>query len=103
MAKPKLIASDAVRGEWLRRVQAEYTSAAITQNFTLWLMQIAASPDLIRDGLRIASDEMMHARMSHKAYVAAGGDRAPELAREQLGLRRSEADPRYVFGDHVST
>jgi hypothetical protein len=87
------VASEAVRDEWLRRVQAEYTSAAITQNFTLWLMQIAASPDLIRSGLRIAWDEMVHARMSHKTYVAAGGDRAPELVREKLLLRRDEAEP----------
>ena len=89
----RLVASDAVRVEWLRRVQAEYTSAAITQNFTLWLMQIAASPDLIRGGLRIAGDEMAHARMSHRTYVAAGGDRAPELLRERLALRRNEAEP----------
>jgi hypothetical protein len=93
MTKPKLVASEAVRDEWLRRVQAEYTSAAITQNFTLWLMQIAASPDLIRSGLRIAWDEMVHARLSHKTYVAAGGDKAPELLRERLALRRNEAEP----------
>jgi hypothetical protein len=87
------VASQAVRDEWLRRVQAEYTSAAITQNFTLWLMQIAASPDLIRAGLRIAWDEMVHARMSHKTYAAAGGDQAPELVRERLVLRRDESEP----------
>lgn len=86
-------ASDAVRGEWLRRVQAEYSSAAITQNYTLWLMQIGASPDLIKGGLRIAWDEMVHARMSFNAYVAAGGDRAPALVRERLMLHRSEAEP----------
>jgi len=91
--KAQVIASEAVRDEWLRRVQAEYTSAAITQNFTLWLMQIAASPDLIRSGLRIAWDEMVHARLSHKTYVAAGGDQAPELVRERLGLRRDESEP----------
>lgn len=94
--KPQVVASvasGAVRDEWLRRVQAEYTSAAITQHFTLWLMQIAASPDLIRSGLRIAWDEMVHARMSHKTYVAAGGDKAPELLRERLGLRRDESEP----------
>lgn len=93
MAKPQLVASDAVRIEWLRRVQAEYTSAAITQHFTLWLMQIAASPDLIRSGLRIAWDEMVHARMSHRVYAAAGGDQAPELVRERLALSRNEAEP----------
>ena len=89
----KTIASGGVREEWLRRVQAEYTSAAITQNFTLWLMQIAASPDLIRAGLRIAWDEMVHARMSHRTYVAAGGESAPELLRDRLLLRRTETEP----------
>ena len=53
-------------------------------------MQIAASPDLIRGGLRIAWDEMVHARMSHRTYVAAGGEQAPELVRERLALMRSE-------------
>lgn len=90
MAKTIYVASESVRGEWLRRVQAEYSSAAITQNFTLWLMQIAASPDLIRGGLRIAWDEMVHARMAHRTYVAAGGDKAPELVRERLALVRSD-------------
>ncbi|HEY8079849.1 MAG TPA: ferritin-like domain-containing protein [Labilithrix sp.] len=85
----KYTASDAVRHEWLRRVQAEYTSATVTQAFTLWLMQIAASPDLVRAGLRIAWDEMIHARMSHEAYVAAGGTDAPALDRDRLGLARS--------------
>jgi hypothetical protein len=91
--KRKFTASEAVRVEWLRRVQAEYTSAAVTQHFTLWLMQIGASPDLVRSGLRIAWDEMMHSRLSHEAYVAAGGDRPPELQRENLGLRRAENEP----------
>ena len=40
-------ASNAVRAEWARRVEAEYRSAAITQHLTLWLIQMGASPDLI--------------------------------------------------------
>ncbi|MEO7331341.1 MAG: ferritin-like domain-containing protein, partial [Minicystis sp.] len=51
-------ASEAVRGEWLRRVQAEYRSAAVTQQLTLWLIQMGASPDLISAGLRIVRDEL---------------------------------------------
>lgn len=93
MARRKYEASDAVRIEWRRRVEAEYRSATVTQHLTLWLMEIAASPDLIKGGLRIAWDEMVHARMSHDAYLAAGGDRPPELARERLGLRRTESEP----------
>jgi hypothetical protein len=86
-------ASDRVRNEWLRRVEAEYRSAAITQHLTLWLIQIGASPDLIKLGLRIASDELAHADLSHRAYVAAGGNEMPHIPRESLQLRRRESDP----------
>jgi hypothetical protein len=86
-------ASDAVRNEWLRRVEAEYRSATITQHLTLWLMQVAASPDLLHAGLRIAEDELVHAELSMDTYTAAGGAAGPTLARESLGLRRRESDP----------
>ncbi|MBI5513317.1 MAG: ferritin-like domain-containing protein [Deltaproteobacteria bacterium] len=85
--------SDAVRNEWLRRVEAEYRSATITQHLTLWLMQVAASPDLLHAGLRIAEDELVHAELSMDTYLAAGGTGGPTLARESLGLRRREGDP----------
>jgi hypothetical protein len=86
-------ATDAVRGEWLRRVEAEYRSSAITQHLTLWLIQIGASPDLVRAGLRIASDEIMHAELSHKTFLAAGGEGGPRLARETLELTRHPESP----------
>jgi len=86
-------ASARVRSEWLRRVEAEYRSAAITQHLTLWLIQIAASPDLIRDGLRIVDDELVHAEMSHAVYQAAGGSDPPKIDRNTLGLRRIGSDP----------
>ncbi len=85
----RAIASNFVRAEWLRRVEAEYRSAAITQQLTLWLIQIGASPDLIRAGLRIVSDELTHAEMSHRVYVAAQGQETPKLARETLGMFHS--------------
>src|SRR5688572_8484742 len=85
--------TEAVRREWLRRVEAEYRSAAITQNLTLWLIQIGASPDLVHAGLRIAGDEMTHAAMSHRVFSAAGGEGGPELARETLALARREGEP----------
>jgi hypothetical protein len=80
-------ASEAVRREWGRRVEAEYRSAAITQHLTLWLIQMGASPDLIDAGLRIVKDELAHARLSHRAFVAAGGQAMPAIARETLGLQ----------------
>jgi len=87
------VASQRVQLEWLRRVEAEYRSAALTQHLGLWLTQIAASPDLIRDALRIADDELAHAELSHAAYLAAGGAGAPRLDREHLALRRRGGDP----------
>lgn len=86
-------ASDRVRTEWLRRVEAEYRSAAITQHLTLWLIQIGASPDLIKLGMRISSDELAHADLSYRAYGAAGGTQMPHIPRESLQLRRHESDP----------
>lgn len=84
-------ASEAVRDEWLRRVQAEYTSAAITQHLGLWLIQIGASPDLIKAALRIVTDELEHARLSHVVYLRAGGTGAPRLERDHLEIRRTQS------------
>ncbi len=81
-------ASDAVRAEWARRVEAEYRSAAITQHLTLWLIQIGVSPDLIHDGIRIVTDELAHAELSHVTFVAAGGHGMQPIPRESLMLRQ---------------
>ncbi|MBI4953231.1 MAG: ferritin-like domain-containing protein [Myxococcales bacterium] len=83
-------ASPAVVAEWGRRVEAEYRSAAVTQHLTLWLVQMGASPDLIRAGLRIVEDELAHAALSHETFRAAGGASLAPIARESLAL---EADP----------
>lgn len=77
-----------VRHEWRARIAAEYTSAAIAQQVTLWLIQAGAPPDLIDAGLAIVRDELEHSRLSHEVYVAAGGTEPPALIREQLGLER---------------
>lgn len=80
-------ATEEVRREWARRVQAEYRSAALTQHFTLWLMQLGAPPDLLDAGLRIVGDELVHAELSNGVYVAAGGGSdQPPLARASLRL-----------------
>ena len=78
-----------VREEWRARITAEYTSAAITQHLVLWLIQAGAPPDLIDDGLVIVGDELVHSRLSHEVFVAAGGTGAPALDRTQLGLARA--------------
>ena len=86
-------ASNAVREEWARRVEAEYRSAAITQHLTLWLIQMAASPDLIHDGLRIVADELAHAELSFGAFAAAGGEAVAPIARESLALAMRPGEP----------
>jgi hypothetical protein len=91
VSKLNRLATDRVRDEWRARIAAEYTSAAITQNLVLWLIQIGAPPDLIEAGLAIVTDELVHSRMSHDVYTAAGGSQPPALDREQLGLARTGA------------
>jgi 1,2-phenylacetyl-CoA epoxidase catalytic subunit len=86
-------ASANVRREWCNRVEAEYRSAAITQHLTLWLIQAGAPPDLIADGLRIVSDELAHAQLSHEVYTAADGDAEPRIDRGHLELPRRPSEP----------
>ena len=86
-------ADDAVRREWLRRVEAEYRSGAHAQHLTLWLMQLGAPPDLLELGLNVVRDELSHAELSEQVYRAAGGTGAPELSRESLGLARHATEP----------
>jgi hypothetical protein len=83
------VTSSRVQYEWRARIAAEYTSAAITQHLTLWLIQAGAPPDLIDAGLAIVADELVHSRMSHEVYVAAGGSEPPALDRDGLGLQRT--------------
>ncbi len=76
-----------IQRDWLRRVEAEYASAAITQHLTLWLMQITAPFELIRLGLSIVDDELAHAELSQAVYQAAGGSSGARLQRDRLGLQ----------------
>jgi hypothetical protein len=77
--------------EWLRRVEAEYTSCAITASFVQWLVRLGAPPELIRDGLRVVDDELEHATLSARVAAEAGCTDPPRLVQESLGLQRSEA------------
>ena len=82
----------AIRAEWRERIAAEYTSAAITQHFVHWLMIAGAPPDLLDDGLAIVADELVHARLSHEVFTAAGGGGAPALEPSALALARRSPD-----------
>jgi len=81
-------ASPRVLGEWRARIVAEYGSAAITQQFVLWLIQAGAPPELLDAGLAIVSDELAHSRLSHEVYEAAGGAEPPAIDQAALGLAR---------------
>ena len=85
-------ASPRVRDEWLRRIEAEYRSAAIAQHLGLWLLQIGASPDLVRSSQRAARDELVHASQARRVHAAAGGQGAAVLDRAGLGLSRRPED-----------
>lgn len=69
---------------------AEYRSAAHASEVATWLIEVAASPDLVRDALRIVSDELAHAELSAGVLEAAGGSVSGMVARESLRLPRSE-------------
>lgn len=81
-----------VQREWLRRVEAEYSSAAITHHLTLWLLQITAPFELVRLGLSIVDDELVHAELSQAVYAAAGGNSPARLQRERLGLHLRDCE-----------
>lgn len=86
-------ASERVRVEWRNRIAAEYGSAAITQHFVLWLIQIGASPELIDDGLVIVTDELAHSQLSAEVHAAAGGSEPPAIDRATLELPRRADQP----------
>lgn len=83
----------AIQREWLRRVEAEYGSAVLTQHLTLWLLQITAPFELVRMGLAIVEDELAHAELSQAVYVAAGGSGMARLERGRLGFSLRPGEP----------
>lgn len=74
------------RAEWADRAGREYGSGAVAHHFTLWLIQLGASPDLIRAGLDVVEDELRHAEMCHA--LLAGAAAPPTIPREALELSR---------------
>lgn len=86
-------ASARVRGEWARRVQAEYTSCAISTHLSLWLVEAGASPDLIRAAWRVAQDELVHAEQAHAVLSEAAGGLDGPIDRRRLSLPRTPGAP----------
>ena len=69
---------------WLEQTVAEYASSAITVQYVHWLQRVGASPELVKQGLRIADDEMNHAELAYAIAVEAGSTQAPEIDDEAL-------------------
>lgn len=63
--------------EWGNRVRAEYGSAGLAAQATHWMIRCAFPEELVQVGLRVVSDELEHARLSHAVVVAMGGDSGP--------------------------
>jgi hypothetical protein len=68
------LASGTVRIEWGRRVAAEYAVCLLAQDFAQRLTEFAAPPDLIEGALKMALDELEHARLAKKVHETAGAD-----------------------------
>lgn len=86
-------ASDRVRIEWTRRIEAEYRSAALTQELGHFLLVLGAPEWLVRDAVRITTDELAHARMSSAVATAAGNVAPPAIDRGSLSHARSGNEP----------
>ncbi len=65
------------RLEWANRVQAEYRSAVSAARTVHLLLLCGLDEELARDGMRIVTDELDHARLSHEVRLALGGGDAP--------------------------
>ena len=67
-------ASARVRTEWANRVRAEYGSAALTARVVHGLIATGQPRPMIDTALRIVRDELDHAEISHRTFVALGGE-----------------------------
>lgn len=74
-----------VHTEWARRVEAEYSSAAIAAQTLAWGVAVGLPAPLLRVAARVVNDEVEHAALSHEALIALGGAEAPvDLRVERL-------------------
>ncbi|HWB80091.1 MAG TPA: ferritin-like domain-containing protein [Nannocystaceae bacterium] len=85
--------SRVVLGTWSDRVQAEYATGAAASQLALWLMQIAAPPELVRAALDVVSEEIDHAARSFEVCRRAGLLAPRPVDRAMLGLPRDDDAP----------
>ena len=77
-----------IQNFWLSQTCAEYNSSARTIHLVHWMQQIAMSPDLIRDAIRIADDEMVHSQLCYAVAAEAGSTTG--LPHDELSLSLTE-------------
>lgn len=82
---------------WVGQVRAEYASAALASEFSHWLCQLEAPPELIRQSLRIAQDEIKHAETCHQVVLATGLTSNIHLNQQQLSFAKPYVDLRKNF------
>ncbi|NQZ33170.1 MAG: ferritin-like domain-containing protein [Oceanospirillaceae bacterium] len=73
---------------WFNQAVAEYTSSARTVELCHWMQQLSISPDLIRDAIRIADDEMVHAQICFDVSQAVGCTKKLPIESMRLHLER---------------
>jgi hypothetical protein len=83
-----------IQAFWQQQVRAEYASAALTAEFTHWLLQLGAPPELVCQALTIAQDEVTHAQLCHAVVVAAGSEDVIAHDAAQLRLPQIHQDLR---------
>lgn len=64
---------DRLKSFWQAQAAAEYNSALVAMEFAKCLGTLGAPPELIRDCLQIATDEIDHASICRDVYVSLGG------------------------------
>lgn len=97
---------------WLKQSVAEYNSASRTIHLIHWMQKSAMSPDLIRDAIRVADDEMIHAQMCYSVTTESGESGALPNGLLSLSLPERYSDPRqnilhvlvesFCFGETVA-
>lgn len=97
---------------WLGQVRAEYASAAISAEFSHWLCQLETPPELIKQALRIAQEEVEHAEICYQVMLATGIQTNINLEKDQLSFAKPYDDLRknflaallqfYCFGETIA-
>lgn len=94
--------SSRAQAEWANRVVAEYTSAAHTAQLLHLLLQCGLTDGLEQSAMRIVSDELEHARLSHACLAALGGaDAAAPIDASRLRIADDPAGPLATLVDLV--